>query len=56
MESWKRRVTAAAGPNGTIEVKQRNMIQGWHSGYASPAEARELAAELMALAEKMEGS
>lgn len=42
------------GPNGTIEIKQANAVQGWHSGYVTPARARELALELVALADQLE--
>jgi hypothetical protein len=43
-------VQARIGPNGTIEVMQSNPVQGWHSGYLTPDEARELAQKLARLA------
>ncbi len=45
---------ALKGPNGLIEVKQMNGVQGWHSGYAAPNEARDLAADLVRLADELE--
>lgn len=42
------------GPNGLIELKQMNAVQGWHSGYVTPSRARELASQLIALADEME--
>lgn len=45
---------AMKGPNGLIEVKQMNGVQGWHSGYLTPKQARELADNLKALADEVE--
>lgn len=42
---------ALIGPNGLVEVKQMNGVQGWHSGYLTPYQARALAAELIKLAD-----
>lgn len=47
-------VKAIKGPNGTIEVKQMNGVQGWHSGYLSPEKAREFADDLRRLADEVE--
>ena len=42
------------GPNGTIEIKQMNGVQGWHSGYVDPKTARQLAIRLVTLADAVE--
>ena len=42
------------GPNGTIEIKQMNGVQGWHSGYVDPKTARKLAIRLLLLADTVE--
>ena len=41
---------AVKGPNGLIELRQMNGLQGWHSGYLTPKQALELADTLRALA------
>ncbi len=42
------------GPNGLIEVKQFNAVQGWHSGYLDPKAAIHLAQEIKALADELQ--
>jgi hypothetical protein len=46
---------AIKGPNGLVELRQMNAIQGWHSGYLTPDCARQLAAELVSIAQQMDG-
>ena len=41
------------GPNGTIEMKCANAMQGWHSQYFAPEQARAAAARLLALADEL---
>lgn len=42
------------GPNGTIEMKCANAVQGWHSQYFAPDEAREAAKRLVSLADQLD--
>lgn len=49
-------VTVEPGPNGLIEIRQANGIQGWHSGYVTPARAREIARQLSRLADAIEAA
>lgn len=45
---------AKIGPNGMVEVLQMNAVQGWHSGYLTPEQARALASSLLELADKVQ--
>ncbi len=45
---------AMIGGNGHVEIRQMNAVQGWHSGYLTPSQARKLAIEITALADQLE--
>jgi hypothetical protein len=44
---------AIPGPNGLVEVRQFNAVQGWHSGYMTPDDALKFAEAVRKTAESI---
>jgi hypothetical protein len=42
-----------AGPNGLVEIRQFNAVQGWHSGYMTPEDAVRFAEAVRETAESL---